>query len=127
VIISSAAGFNGFAHGAHYAAAKHGLIGLMRSMANELGQHRIRVNTVHPGTVDSDLIHNDGTYSLFAPDLDNPTKDQIAERFQSLNLMPYPWIEPEDVSAMVAYLASDEGRYITGSTMSVDLGAIARV
>ena len=126
IITSSAAGFIGFAHGAHYVAAKHGVMGLMKSMANELGQHRIRVNTVNPGTVNSDLIHNEPTYRLFAPDLDNPSREEIEKRCATLNLLPNPWLECEDVSAMVAFLASDEARFITGSTMSVDLGAVAK-
>jgi (+)-trans-carveol dehydrogenase len=125
ILTSSAAGVNGFPQGAHYVAAKHGVIGLMKTMANELGQYRIRVNTVNPGTVNTPFMHNAPTYKYFTPDLDNPTEDQILERFQSGNLLPYPWVEPADVSAMVAFLASDEARHITGTTMFVDNGAIA--
>ena len=126
IITSSAAGLRGFANGAHYVAAKHAVTGLMKTMAIELGPHNIRVNTIHPGSVNTDLIHNQATYELFAPDLVSPTKADIAPRFQATTLMPEPWLEPEDIAAMSAFLASDGARYITGSMMSVDLGTFAR-
>ena len=126
VITSSVCGLTGVPNGGHYVAAKHGVVGLMRTMAIELGPHNIRVNTVHPGNVNTSLIHNQPTYKLFAPDLESPTTDDVAPRFQATGLMPHPWVEPEDISAMVLFLASDDGRYVTGSTMSVDLGVLAR-
>jgi NAD(P)-dependent dehydrogenase (short-subunit alcohol dehydrogenase family) len=84
------------------------------------------VNTVAPGTVDTDLVQNQPTYDLFAPDHDNPTREDVAPMFQSLNILPYPWVEPQAISAMVLFLASDDARYITGSTMSVDLGTLTK-
>lgn len=126
ILTSSACGIRGVPNGAHYVAAKHGVTGLMKTMAIELGPHSIRVNTIHPGNVNTDLIHNEATYNLFAPDLTNPTKEDVAPRFQAGGLLPEPWAEPEDIAAMSAFLASDDARYITGSTMSVDLGVLAR-
>ena len=126
IITSSAAGLVGFPNGSHYVAAKHGLIGLMRSMANELGQHWVRVNTVNPGTVNSPLIHNDATTGLLAPDLAEPSAEAVMERFQERNLLPVPWLEPDDIASMVAFLCSDEARSITGSVFSVDLGTVVR-
>ena len=126
IITSSAAGLRGFANGAHYVAAKHAVTGLMKSMAIELGPYGIRVNTIHPGTVDTDLVHNQATYDLFAPDLVNPTKADVEPRFRATALLPHPWLEPDDIAAMSAFLASDDARYITGSMMSVDLGTFAR-
>jgi len=126
IITSSACGVRGVPNGAHYVAAKHGVTGLMKTMAIELGPHSIRVNTIHPGNVNTDLIHNQPTYDLFAPDLVNPTKEDVAPRFQAGGLLPEPWAEPEDIAAMSAFLASDDARFITGSMMSVDLGVLAR-
>jgi (+)-trans-carveol dehydrogenase len=111
---------------AHYVSAKHGVVGLMRTLANELAPDLIRVNTVHPTSVDTPMIHNDATYGLFAPDLDNPTRDQLGERFQALNALPIPWVEARDISNAVLFLASDEARYITGVTLPVDAGSLAK-
>jgi SDR family mycofactocin-dependent oxidoreductase len=126
ILTSSMGGIKGWPHLSHYVAAKHGVVGLMRSLANELGQHNIRVNAIAPGTVDTALVNNQATYSLFAPDLANPTREQAAERFSMLTLLPVPWVQPEDIAGAALYLASDDGRYVTGTTMSVDAGSFAR-
>lgn len=111
---------------AHYAAAKHGVVGLMRSLANELGPRGIRVNSVHPTAVDTDMIHNESTYRLFRPDLDDPGRDDVVDLFSSYHSLPVPWIEPADVSEAVAFLASDAARYVTGVALPVDAGLSAR-
>jgi NAD(P)-dependent dehydrogenase (short-subunit alcohol dehydrogenase family) len=98
----------------------------MRSLANELGPHSIRVNAICPGTVDTMLVNNQATYSLFAPDLQDPTREQAAERFGMITSMPVPWVQPEDIAGAVLYLASEDGRYVTGTTMSVDAGSFAK-
>lgn len=127
VLISSAnGGLKAPPNLAHYAAAKHGVVGLMRSLANELGPRGIRVNSVHPTAVDTDMIHNDATYRLFRPDLTDPTRDDVVELFKTFHSLPIPWIEPRDVSAAVAFLASDRARYVTGVTLTVDGGLSAR-
>jgi len=123
VITSSTAGIQGFENFAHYVSAKHGVVGLMRTLALELAPHMIRVNSVHPTSVNTDMIHNKATYDLFAPDLDNPTKEQVGERFQELNALPIMWVEPRDISNAVLFLASDEARYVTGVTLPVDAGS----
>jgi len=110
----------------HYAAAKHGVVGMMRSLANELGGRGIRVNTVHPTAVDTRLIHNDFTYRLFRPDLESPGREDVVELFRSYHSLPIPWIDSSDVSEAVAFLACDASRYITGITMTVDAGLSAR-
>jgi SDR family mycofactocin-dependent oxidoreductase len=79
VITSSTAGLKGMANIAHYTAAKHGLVGLMRTLANEVAPHRIRVNTVHPTNVATDMILNDSTFRLFRPDIANPTQDDMID------------------------------------------------
>ena len=126
ILTSSTAGLMGIENSAHYVAAKHGVVGLMRTLALELAPDMIRVNTVHPTGVDTDMIQNSTIYKLFAPDLDNPTRDQIGERFQALNVLPIPWVEPVDISNAVLFLASDEARYITGVTLPVDAGSTAK-
>jgi (+)-trans-carveol dehydrogenase len=79
VITSSDAGLKGFQNLAHYVSAKHGLVGLMRTLALELAPHFIRVNTLHPTTVDTDMIQNEATYRLFLPGVEHPTPEQFAE------------------------------------------------
>jgi SDR family mycofactocin-dependent oxidoreductase len=126
VLTSSALGLKASRNVAHYTAAKHGVVGLMRSMAQELAPHRIRVNTVNPGTVNTKFVHNEPTYRLFAPDVTDPGLDLIRERMTPLNLLPVPWVEPLDISNAVLFLASDEARYITGITLPVDMGTLAK-
>jgi len=112
----------------HYAAAKHGVVGLMRTLAIELGEHMIRVNTVNPTSVDTDMIRNQAIYDLFGPDLPprERTREVLAPRFAALNVMPVNWVDPVDVSNAVLFLASDEARYITGITLPVDAGLLVK-
>jgi NAD(P)-dependent dehydrogenase (short-subunit alcohol dehydrogenase family) len=110
----------------HYVSAKHGVVGLMRTLALELAPHSIRVNSVHPTAVNTDMIQNEPTRRLFLPDVANPTKDQHAEVMGSLNALPTPWVEPRDISNAVLFLASDEARYITGVTLPVDAGLLVK-
>lgn len=126
IITSSAAGFKGVPNYGSYAASKHGVLGLARTLAAELAQHNIRVNTVHPGNVDTDMIINDTTFRVFAPDLEHPTKDDVADNFAATNLLPIPWVEPRDISHAVLWLASDEARYVTGIALPVDAGMNAK-
>ena len=126
ILTSSTAGLMGIENSAHYVAAKHGVVGLMRTLALELANDMIRVNTVHPTGVDTDMIQNDVMYTLFGPELDSPTREQIGERFQALNALPIPWVEPVDISNAVLFLASDEARYITGVTLPIDAGSTTK-
>jgi NAD(P)-dependent dehydrogenase (short-subunit alcohol dehydrogenase family) len=125
IITSSTAGLKGFENFVHYVSAKHGVVGMMRTLALELAPDMIRVNTVHPTSVDTDMIQNDMLYALFAPDLepDQRTREAMGERFQTLNALPIPWVEPVDISNAVLWLASDESRYVTGVTLPVDAGS----
>jgi SDR family mycofactocin-dependent oxidoreductase len=122
ILTSSAVGLRAVANVGHYAAAKHGVIGLMRTLALELAPHSIRVNTVHPTGVDTPMIQNESLYRLMVPGVDNPTRDDVAPVLESLNALPVPWVEPRDVSHAVLFLASDEARFITGVTFPVDAG-----
>ena len=100
----------------------------MRTLALELAPHMIRVNSLHPTTVNTDMIQNAQTYELFAPDLaeKDRTKERLAERFQAINALPIPWVEPTDISNAVLWLASDEARYVTGVTLPVDAGFMVK-
>jgi SDR family mycofactocin-dependent oxidoreductase len=115
---SSVAGLRGMNRLSHYAASKWGLVGLTKSWAIELAPHNIRVNSIHPTGVNTPM--NDGL-----AELEGATTQEIAERSAG-NLLPVPWVEPEDVSAMVLYLVSDEARFITGSQFVLDAGLLTR-
>jgi SDR family mycofactocin-dependent oxidoreductase len=127
VITSSVAGIFGFANLAHYSAAKHGVVGMMRVLAQELAPYMIRVNTVNPTSVNTPMIKNDAMYRLFRPDLENPTAADVGDAFTGLNCLPIPWVEPVDISNAVLWLASDEARYVTGVALPVDAGFCQKV
>ena len=122
VLTSSVGGLKAYPHTGHYVAAKHGVVGLMRAFAVELGQHMIRVNSVHPTHVCTPMLHNEGTFRMFRPDLENPGPDDMAPICQMFHTLPVPWVDPVDVSNAVLFLASDEARYVTGVTLPVDAG-----
>jgi SDR family mycofactocin-dependent oxidoreductase len=126
ILTSSAAGLQAYENIAHYVSAKHGVVGLMRTLALELAPYMIRVNSIHPTQVDTDMIQNEATYRLFRPDLEHPTREDFATASQSVNALPIPWVEPVDISNAVLFLASDEGRYITGVTLPVDAGTVIK-
>ena len=126
ILTSSAAGLQAYQNIAHYVSAKHGVVGLMRTLALELAPHSIRVNSIHPTQVDTPMIQNEATYRLFRPDLEHPTRDDFAPASQAVNALPIPWVEPVDISNAVLFLASDEGRYITGVTLPVDAGTVIK-
>ncbi|TCK20008.1 mycofactocin-coupled SDR family oxidoreductase [Pseudonocardia endophytica] len=122
IMTSSIAGLGPLPGMAHYGAAKHGVTGLARTMANELAEYSIRVNSVHPTSVHTPMIDNETIYRAFRPDLDNPTLEDAKVGFATLNKLPIPWVEPVDISNAVLYLASDEARYVTGVQLPVDGG-----
>jgi SDR family mycofactocin-dependent oxidoreductase len=122
VIAGSTAGINGAPGSSAYAVTKHGLKGLMTTLALELGPHNIRVNSVIPTAVDTPMCMNEKVYRAFLPGIENPSDAQIREAFQRVHVLPAPWIEPEDVSRAVLFLASDDARFITGTELKVDAG-----
>jgi (+)-trans-carveol dehydrogenase len=126
IITSSAAGMRGIPNAAHYAAAKHGLVGFMKVLALELGGEGIRVNTIHPTTVDTPMTDNPATAELFLPGQEDQSKEAYARIAQRLNVLPVPWIEPSTVSDLVVFLASEEARFITGAAIPVDAGMSVR-
>ena len=94
VLTSSLAGLKGYSHIAGYVAAKHGVNGLMRTLANELGPHDIRVNSVCPGLINTDLMMNQPTYDVFRPELEHPTQADAIEVFRTMQVLPIDWLEP---------------------------------
>jgi SDR family mycofactocin-dependent oxidoreductase len=123
VLISSTQGLSGrggdgSAAATAYAAAKHGVVGLMRSCANWLSPHMIRVNTIHPTGVNTPMLDNDVIATWFA---DNPQAGDTAA-----NLMPVPMIEAGNVSDAVVWLASDEAKFVTGAALPVDAGFLVK-
>ena len=111
---SSVAGLRGMARLSHYAASKWGLVGLTKSWAIELAPYNIRVIALCPTGVNTPM--NDGLAML-----EGMTAREIAERSAG-NLLPMPWIEPEDVAEAVVFLASSKARSITGSEFILDAG-----
>jgi (+)-trans-carveol dehydrogenase len=123
ILTSSVGGLKAYPHCGHYVAAKHGVVGLMRTFAVELGAQNIRVNSVHPTNVNTPLFMNDGTMRLFRPDLENPGPDDMKVVGQLMHTLPIGWVEPEDIANAVLFLASDEARYVTGVTLPIDGGS----
>lgn len=126
IMISSIAGLRGVPAVANYAAAKHALVGLAGSVANEVAQYGIRVNTVHPTNVRTPMIDNPSSALIFRPDLETPSLEDGIEVLQRINLLPVPWVEPADVASAVLWLASTEARYVTGAAIPVDAGMLAK-
>ena len=116
VITGSTQAFKATRALAAYAASKAGLLGLMRTLAVEFAEHMIRVNSVHPTTVWTPMLAEVGP--------DGMTEEEIRAYYRPVNALPVPWVEPVDVSNAVVFLASDEARYITGTALPVDAGAL---
>ncbi len=119
ICTSSTAGIKGLPYLAPYVAAKHGVVGIARTMANELSSHRIRVNTVHPTGVDTPMGNGlGGLESLLGRD---PNLGPIY-----MNTLPVETVDARDISNAVLFLASDEARYVTGLEFTVDAGNTIR-
>jgi SDR family mycofactocin-dependent oxidoreductase len=111
---------------AGYGWAKRVLISYTEEMALHLAPRFIRVNTVHPTNCNTHLLHNDGLYSVFCPDIEHPTREDVLPAFTYFQAMPIPYVEPVDISNLVLFLASDESRYITGQQIRVDAGSLLK-
>lgn len=121
VATSSAAGHIGMQTLGHYGAAKWGVIGLVKALALETAEQGITVNAVTPALVNTPMVMNEEFQSLFLPDVEEPTEEQIREAY-TINPMNVPWLEPIDVSRTVSFLVSPESRFITGETIGPLLG-----
>lgn len=127
VMTSSTAALMGLENLSHYAAAKAGVIGLMRTLAVEMGPHEIRVNAIAPTGVATKMTQNEATYRLFAGGnlgADSIDDNVVIEAYKTLNSLPIPWVEASDISNAVVFLTSDNGRYVSGTVLNVDAGAV---
>ncbi|MCV7300746.1 mycofactocin-coupled SDR family oxidoreductase [Mycobacterium barrassiae] len=126
ILVSSMLGLRGGGYMAHYASAKHAVVGLMNSLANELAPQWIRVNSIHPGNILTPMIDNDQFRHTLRPDLPEPTMADAGEIIGHFHLLPVPYFEARAVSNAVLFLASDEAKYITGAALPIDAGATAK-
>lgn len=110
-----------------YKFAKQTLARYVHDLATALAPEQIRVNAVHPTNTDTEMLHNEGMYRMFRPDLAAPTREEAEAAFPSMNAMPVPYVQPEDVSHAVVYLASDESRFVTGMQLRIDAGGYLKV
>ncbi len=125
VFISSVLGHKPNVDFAHYTAAKHGVVGLAKNMALELAPYGVRVNTVDPTSVNTDMVTNQ-LYMDRAVGHAHATVEEAKANYGTWNALPIPWIEPIDVANAVLFLLSDEARYITGVSLPVDAGAMLK-
>jgi NAD(P)-dependent dehydrogenase (short-subunit alcohol dehydrogenase family) len=107
-----------------YATSKNGITGLIKTLALELAPYRIRVNSVNPTVVPTKMVLTDRLYQAFRPDLESPKLEDVMDVFKSLHAMDIPWVEAIDVSNAVLWLASDESRFVTGTSLAVDAGSV---
>ena len=118
VLTGSTAGLRGMGGGG-YGVAKHGVVGIMRGLANDLAPHSIRVNVVHPTAVNTLMATNDAMQAFLAT--------QVDKGIHLRNALPVDMVEPADISAAVEFLLSDDARYITGTNLPVDAGFVNRI
>ena len=116
----------GASGGSGYMFAKKVIFSYVEAVALQLAPHMIRCNGIHPTNCDTHLLHNIDVYRAFRPDLEAPTREEAMVALPSMQAMPIPFIDPRDVSNLVAFLASDESRYLTGMNIRVDAGAMLK-
>lgn len=119
ILTSSSAGIKGQPFTLAYTAAKHGVVGITRGLANELGEYDIRVNSIHPAGVETEMMNVNGLFQMI-----QAKATTLGPVF--MNTLPHQSMKPEAVSAVVAFLASDDARYLTGAQIPVDLGTLNR-
>ncbi len=122
IFTSSTTGLQAAGLTAHYGASKHGVIGLARTLAIELGPASIRCNVIAPTGVNTTMIMHDTLYRAFNPDMENPTFEDARPLLMQHHMLPIAHIEPQDVSQAVLWLASDESRFVTAAVIPVDGG-----
>lgn len=125
IATTSMAGRQGNPNLAHYVAAKWGVIGLVKTLAMEVARYGITVNAVAPASVDTPMLHNPAMYSLFCPELEAPTREDVTPRYAAMNRLGVPWMAPEEISRLVVFLCADESAGMTGQVMEASLGSSA--
>jgi (+)-trans-carveol dehydrogenase len=125
ILTSSVAGMVGMPNAIHYSAAKHGVVGIMKSLASAYAHEWIRVNSIHPGGVNTPMIQNEDSWRFWDPvNVNSSAAANARLEHRGLRAMPIPWVEPVDISNAVLFLASDEARYITGVQLPIDAGVL---
>ncbi len=124
ILIGSLSGLAAAPNVGHYAASKHGVNGLMRTLSAELAPHGIKVNSINTTNVNTPMINNQHYNRLFAGGADGATQEDALDVLSARHALPTPFLDPIDVSNAVLYLASDDGRFITGTTHVIDAGAL---
>ncbi|MFF3567519.1 mycofactocin-coupled SDR family oxidoreductase [Nocardia jiangxiensis] len=112
--------------GLGYSFAKRTVASFVHDLATVLAPRRIRVNAVHPGNCNTDMLNSDAMYRAFRPDLTDPTREDALVSFPATSAMGNPYVEPEDVADAVLFLISDESRWVTGAQLRVDSGGYLR-
>jgi SDR family mycofactocin-dependent oxidoreductase len=125
IATSSMGGRRGGSNTSGYTASKWGVIGLIKTVANEYGEYGITANCVCPTNVNSPMLHNQDTYDRFVPDVEHPTREQAEERMAAMHPMRVPYVEASDISQAILWLASDAARYVSGIALDVSLGGSA--
>lgn len=122
VLIGSGAGKHAEKNAGAYVASKFGLIGLGKTAALEVARSGVTVNIILPGPVETPMMDNPTRYKQMVPDKENPTREDYLEARKDATPMGHAWVKPEDVTAAVLFLLSEEARFISGETLSVDAG-----
>jgi SDR family mycofactocin-dependent oxidoreductase len=117
-IAADAPGAAGYSH------AKRAVARFAHDLALVAAASNIRVNAIHPGNIDTDMLQNDAMYQVFRPDLEHPAREDVQAAFGSMHALPVNTLDPADISEAVLYLASDASRYVTGQQLKVDAGAL---
>jgi SDR family mycofactocin-dependent oxidoreductase len=112
--------------GSAYSLAKQIVARYVNDLSIQLAKRMVRVNAVHPTNVNTAMLQNDGMYQVFRPDLETPTREDAELAFPAMQAMPVPYIEPQDVSDAVVFLASDASRFITGTQLRIDAGGFVK-
>jgi len=122
VMTGSAASVSGIPNLSGYVASKHAVLGLMRTLAKELGRYQIRVNAVMPGNCNTPMFDNEGIRRLYLGGAEDPSGKEFLKRAGAMSPMRNPYVEPEDVSEAIAWLVSPAARLVTGVALPVDGG-----
>jgi SDR family mycofactocin-dependent oxidoreductase len=128
ICTGSTGSFKGLYGLGQYVAAKHGVIGLVKTLAIELAPYNINVNAICPTSVDTGIINNQAFYEYFAGSAgEQANREFVISRMNAMNLFPdRGLLPPEDISAVVLWLASEEAKHITGCALPVDAGFLTR-
>lgn len=127
VAISSMMGRGGAGGIPGYVASKWGVIGLVKSVAHDLAPFGVTANAIAPGTIKTPMVLNEAMYDTLRPAIEDPGPDDLAKFMRRLHVQDVPWMEPEEVSRLVLFLADEASAHISGTVLAIDAGASARV